>query len=320
MSSSNYLRLSPKNRTWNGFSQAWLGSDHLLIVNSNRFVERYQRFAFADIQAIVVSEGGRRAVWQAVAASVCFAASIAVRSTFGKGFFAAIGLVALGLAIWDIVRGPRCRCVLQTAVSGECLYPISRMRTARTFLAALTPAIETVQGSVPGEDLAARAAMAHQSALAESTPQPTPQPPAIDRPLSYTPEILFGLLMLDSVLVFVALQSTFSVAFGLLPTMYFAEFLIGILALVQSRTRNAASVAVLIAAFVCIVIDPFALSGIAAWPGVVAVFRQPSSGAASWNIQIAASGRTLLLAVGWRAAMAITGLAVCHFERTAKGE
>ena len=126
--------------------------------------------------------------------------------------------------------------------------------------------------------------------------------------------------MLDSVLVFVALRSTFSVAFGLLPTMYFAEFLIGILALVQSRTRSATSIAVLIAAFLCIVIDPFALSGAAAWPSVVAVFRQPSAGAGPWNIRIAAPGTTLLLAVGWRAAMAITGLAVCHFERTAKGE
>jgi hypothetical protein len=227
-----------------------------------------------------------------------------------------MGLVALAFAILDIARGPRCRCVLQTAVSGERLYPISRTRTARSFLAAITPAIEAVQGSAPLEDLAAQAAMKPHMALAESTAQP----PAIERPLGYTPEILFGLLMLDSVLVFVALQSTISVAFGLLPTMYFAEFLIGILALVQSRSRSGTSIAVLIAAFLCIVIDPFALSGTAAWPGVVAVFRQPSAGAATWNNQIAASRTTLLLAVGWRAAMAITGLAVCHFERTSKGE
>ena len=316
MTGSNYRRLSPKNRRWLGFSQAWLGSDHLLIVNSSRLVERYQRFAFADIQAIVVAEGGRRAIWQAAVAWVCFVASISVRSTLGKGFFGAIGLGALLLAIIDIARGPRCRCVLQTAVSGERLYPIARMHTARSFLATITPEIEAVQGSAAVEDLAEQSAMKPQIALTESTVQP----PAIDRPLGYTAEILFGLLMLDSFLVFVALQSSISVAFGLLPTLYFAEFLIGILALVQSRTRSATSIAVLIAAFLCIVIDPFALSGVAAWPSVVAVFRQPSSGAATWNNRIAASGSTLLLAVGWRAVMAITGLAVCHFERTAKGE
>ena len=316
MTTSNYLRLSPKNRTWLGFSQAWLGSDHLLIVNSNRFVERYQRFAFADIQAIVVSEGGKRNFWPPLLLLVSLALGLSARSNFGRGFFAVTGVLALVLVILDVARGPRCSCVLQTAVSGERLYPISRMRTARSFLASITPAIEAVQGSAPVEDLPAQAAMKPQIALAESTAQP----PAIERPLGYTPEILFGLLMLDSVLVFVALRSTFSVAFGLLPTMYFAEFLIGILALVQSRMRSATSVAVLIAAFLCILIDPFALSGVAAWPSVLAVFRQPSSGAASSNIQIAVSGTTLLLTVGWRAMMAVTGLAVCHFERTAKGE
>jgi hypothetical protein len=316
MTSSNYLRLSPKNRTWLGFSQAWLGSDHLLIVNSNRFVERYQRFAFADIQAIVVSESGKRNFWPPLLLLVSLLLGLSAQSNFGRGFFAVTGVLALVLVILDVARGPRCSCVLQTAVSGERLYPISRMRTARSFLATITPAIEAVQGSAPVEDLAAQAAMKSQIALAESMAKP----PAIERPLGYTPEILFGLLMLDSVLVFVALRSTFSVAFGLLPTMYFAEFLIGILALVQSRMRSATSVAVLIAAFLCILIDPFALSGVAAWPSVLAVFRQPSSGAASSNIQIAVSETTLLLTVGWRAVMAVTGLAVCHFERTAKGE
>lgn len=319
MSSSNYLQLSPKNRTWAGFSQAWLGDDHLLIVNSNRFVERYQRFAFSDIQAIVVSEGGKRSFWQPLLLLVCLLGGLAARSSFGRGFFAVIGVVALALVILDIARGPRCRCVLQTAVSGERLYPISRMGTARSFLATITPAIESVQGSIPIENLMVHTATMRPPADT-SDPIVQPQPPAIDRSLSYAPEILFGLLMLDSVLVFVALQSTISVAFGLLPTMYFAEFLIGILALVQSGARSATSVAVLIAAFLCIVIDPFALSGIAAWPGVVAVFRQPTSGVGPWNNQIAASGTTLLLAVGWRAAMAITGLAVCHFERTARAQ
>jgi hypothetical protein len=317
MTSSNYLRLSPKNRTFTGFSQAWLGSDHLLIVNSSRLVERYQRFAFADIQAIVVSEGGKRTFWAPLLLLVSFVLGLAARSNFGRGFFAVTGVLALVSVIVDVARGPRCSCVLQTAVSGERLGAISRMRTARAFLAIITPAIEAVQGSVPAEDLAAQAAMTPPQVASDAS---TLQPPAIERPLRYTPEILFGLLMVDSVLVFVALRSTISVAFGLLPTMYFAEFLIGILALVQSRTRSATSAAVLIAAFLCILIDPFALSGVAAWPGVVAVFRQPSTGAATWNNQMAASGTTLLLAVGWRAAMAITGLTVCHFERTAKGE
>jgi len=314
MTGSRYRRLTGKNRTWTAFSQAWLGDDHLLIVNSMRLIERYQRFAFSDIQAIVVSEGGRRTFWQPLLLLACVLGVLASRSSFGRGFFGFIGIVALALVILDIARGPRCVCVLQTAVSRERLWAVSRMRTARAFLAAITPAIEAVQGSVPAEELAAQAAMMPQTTLGASTPQP----PAIERPLGYTPEVLFGLLMLDSLLVFVALRSTIGIAFGLLPTIYFAEFLIGILALVQSHGRSTTSVAILIAAFLCIIIDPFALSGNAAWPGLVAVFRQSSSGTPPWNLQIAASTTAILLAVGWRAAMAITGLAVCHFERTAK--
>ncbi len=188
------------------------------------------------------------------------------------------------------------------------------MHTARAFLAAITPAIEAVQGGVPVEELAAQAAVLPQTILVASTAQP----PAIDRPLGYTQEVLFAVLMLDSLLVFVALRSNTGVAFGLLPTIYFAEFLIGILALIQSGRRSTTSVVVLIAAFLCIIVDPFALSGAAVWPGLVALFRQASSGAPPWNTQIAASARTLLLVVGWRAAMAVTGLAVSHFERTAR--
>ncbi len=316
-----YVRLTGKKRSWTGFSQAWLGNDHLLIVHSIRFVERYQRFALSDIQAIVVTEGGRRAVWQALVVLVCISLGLSRTSAFAKGFWGTIGSVALALAIVDVARGPRCRCFLQTAVSRERLLCVSRMRTARSFLAVLVPAIESVQGTVPAEEptqapwpapsTAQAAVPISQSAVSIS------QPPAIERTLGYAPEVLFAVLMLDSVLVFVALRSTVGVAFSLLPVVYFAEFLMGIFALVQSRARNAALLAVLAATFLCVLIDPFVLSGTAVWPGFVASVREASSGTIFWNTRIGASVTTMLLAAGWRAAIAVLGLLVCYFERTA---
>jgi hypothetical protein len=321
MTGSGYLRLTGKQRTWTGFSQAWLGSDHLLVVNSIRLVERYQRFALSDIQALVVSEGGKRAVWQALVMVFCLYPALRVQSTFGRGFFAAVGSVALVLAIVDVGRGPKCRCVLQTAVSRERLFPVSRMRTARAFLATLAPAIESVQGSVSvaGEHEMDQLAPPPEpmTPVPAAPSEPIPQPPAIRRPLGYTPEILFGLLMLDSVLVFVGLRSTVAVALGLLPTVYFAEFLIGILAVVQAGTRNAISVTVLIAALLCVLIDPFILSGTAAWSSLVTMLRQATAGPPQFNIPVGAPMTTIALAAGWRAAMSVTGLAVCYFERTA---
>jgi hypothetical protein len=212
-----YVRLTGKKRTWTGFSQAWLGNDHLLIVSSIRFVERYQRFALSDIQAIVVTEGGRRAVWPALVILMCISLGLSRTSAFAKVFWGIVGWVALVLAIVDIARGPRCRCFLQTAVSREPLLCVSRMRTARSFLAVLVPAIESVQGTVPAEGLAPAAEPASYTAqVSAPISQPAvsiPRPPAIERTLGYAPEALFAVLMLDSVLVFVALRSTIGVAF-----------------------------------------------------------------------------------------------------------
>lgn len=310
-----YIRLTGKKRTWTGFSQAWLCTDHLLIVQSSRFVERYRRFALSDIQAIVVTEGGRRAIAPVIAVLLCLAFGIISTSTFARAFFGVIGSIALAFAIVDIARGPRCRCFLQTAVSRERLSCISRMRTARSFLAAIGPAIESVQGSIRPEDLAPAPSSGFSTDPSSTS---VPQPPALERKLPYAPEVLFTVLVLDSVLMFVALRSTVGVALSILPVIYFAEFLIGILALIQSRTRKAMLLTVLVAAFLCVLLDPFVLSGVAVWPSVVTTFRETLTGLPSWNIPVGAPVNTRLLATAWRAAIAIAGLLVCYFERTAE--
>jgi hypothetical protein len=309
-----YIRLTPKKRAWTGASQAWLGSDHLLLVHSSRYVERYQRFAFSDIQAIVVTQTGRRAVWQSIVTVVCFSLALSSQLTILREFWGIAGSFAVFLALIDVARGPRCRCFLQTAVSRERLRCVSRMPTARSFLAAVAPAVEAVQGTLPSEQFT-QAPWADPSPVAASATMA--QPPALHRTLRYGPEALFGILLLDSILVFMALRATVGAAFGLLPLVYFAEFVLGILALTQARERNATLLIVLVATFVCVLIDPFALSGLAVWPGFVAGLREASAGMPAWALPIAAPARTMLLSIGWRAMMAIVGLLVCYFERTA---
>jgi hypothetical protein len=279
-----------------------------------RFVERYQRFALSDIQAIVVTEGGRRAVWQSATLLLCLVFATSVTSTFARDFWGIVGSIALALVILDIARGPRCRCFVQTAVSHERLLCVSRMRTARSFLAKVAPAIELIQGTIPVGDLPLLSVPAPSTAPVSA---PMPQPPAIERPLGYAPEVLFAVLILDSILMFTALRSTIGVAFSLLPIVYFAEFVIGILALIQARARNATVVTVLVAAFLCVLIDPFVLSGPAVWPGILASVRAASSGNLPWSMPVGDSMRTTLFSAGWRAGIAVTGLLVCYFERTA---
>src|SRR6187402_736892 len=59
---SNYRRMKIGGRGWNGSASYWLGSDHLLVVEVVNYVERYRRFYFRDIQAMVVQQS-RQQLW-----------------------------------------------------------------------------------------------------------------------------------------------------------------------------------------------------------------------------------------------------------------
>jgi hypothetical protein len=318
MSPSGYRKLTGKKRTLTGFSQAWLGSDHLLIVNSSYYAERYQRFMLSDIQAIVISDAPKRTnYWQLIALLLAIAsAGLALRagSLFGKGFFAITGVIASAVAVRDISRGPRCRCVLQTAVNRERLLPVSRIRKAQTFLGAMTLAIEAVQGGIPAEELAQSQTF---TAASLDSPAGSPvQPPEIQRVRSYMAEVFFGVLVLDSALIAVALRSAVNVAAGLLPTVYLAEFFLGVFALVQARSERAASSALVAVAFLFAIADPFALSGAPAWHALMAGFRQGMAHPPlRLDMLIHAPLNTILLSAGWRVTAGAIGLGTCFFER-----
>src|SRR5262245_36888992 len=72
-----YLRLTRLQRRSGRFIQAvgtysglWLAEDHLLCVNSNRFMEDYKRFYFQDIQSITIVMTQRGRNWNFVLASL----------------------------------------------------------------------------------------------------------------------------------------------------------------------------------------------------------------------------------------------------------
>src|SRR5436190_779884 len=137
MSETTYKKLTGKKRSFLGFSQAWLGDDHLLIIDSTNYVEKYHRFALEDIQAIVIAEGPNVLVWQIVALAISAAwglwAVVDAETTFGKIFWGLAGGAFFLAALQDLLRGQRCTCSLQTAVSRECLRSVARLPKARKF-------------------------------------------------------------------------------------------------------------------------------------------------------------------------------------------
>jgi hypothetical protein len=228
MPQSIYTKLTRRHRTVLGYTQLWLAADHLLLLTSSRFAEQYQRFAFTDIQAIVVTQRPPQVVLQVVmilAALAWMSLWFAVDSSFAKWTFAITGLLALLVPVIDIFRGPRCRCALQTRVSKERLAPVSRMKIARQFLAAIRPRIEAVQGTLPVEQIAAMETPSQTDELAR---------PEIVQTPGYLPEILFATFFVNAILIILSINYPNAAEIpGVLLNTLFAEFVLIVVTLIR---------------------------------------------------------------------------------------
>ena len=110
MSAAPLIKASIKHRSFSGYSQVWLAPDHVLVLRSSRIKETYRRFLFADIQAIVITEGPdsslRRGLFGVGTFILLIWASTAT-SIAGRVFLGSVGFIAVALLIREIVRGPR---------------------------------------------------------------------------------------------------------------------------------------------------------------------------------------------------------------------
>jgi hypothetical protein len=237
MTRSIYRRLTGKARSLGGYSQLWIAEDHILLVRSTHFSERYQRFALADIQAVVITEEPSRTPLQAALGAIALLwmlASLAVSSAFAKGFFLVTGGVALSLAVVDAMRGPRCRCYLHTAVSRELLPPVRRMHGARAFLAKLQPAVEAVQGALATEQIPAIEDRTLSSVPGVTAAAPD-QPPEIAPAPGYLAETVFGVLLINAAMILASglLHQGAQLITNALLTTLFGELVIVVVALIR---------------------------------------------------------------------------------------
>jgi hypothetical protein len=86
-----YERLSRPHFGLNGTASLWLGSDHLIQVSNTFGWERYRRWFFRDIQAVIARRNSSRFIWNVVVGV--------------GGFF--IGLGAAVLIITSATSGDR---------------------------------------------------------------------------------------------------------------------------------------------------------------------------------------------------------------------
>ncbi len=142
---------------WFDQSSAWLAGDHVLLTRRTVWIERYNRFYFADIQAVTICRTQTGLVW-----NVLLGTGTGLL-TFGGlvGGFPTAVLVWLAIfavpLIINISLGPTCLCHVHTAVNTHKLPCFNRLSKAVIFLQTIRPLLAEVQKEVSDEEIAERA-------------------------------------------------------------------------------------------------------------------------------------------------------------------
>ena len=161
-----------------GFDQssAWLAGDHVLLSRRTLWIERYNRFYFADIQAVTICRTQTGLVWNILfgtgAGLLTFGG---ILSGFPPVILVWLAIFALPLIV-NIGLGPTCACHVHTAVNTHKLPCFNRLPKAIMFLQTVRPLITEVQGEVSDEELAERAPLIppiRRTAPGAPTPRPT---------------------------------------------------------------------------------------------------------------------------------------------------
>lgn len=143
----SYRRLKLGGRGTFSSTSYWLGPDHLLVVEVSNYQERYRRFYFRDLQAVIVQKTSVRLIFNAVAGGIAaLLLIIFLRLLIGDAADSAMvvapGVPLVGLLIGLVVnnlRGSTCTVHLRTAVQTQKLAGLSRRKHADRLLTELAP-------------------------------------------------------------------------------------------------------------------------------------------------------------------------------------
>lgn len=172
MPDATYTKLPGRSLNWTGLDRLWIAEDHLLGVSSLIAAERYARFPLRDIQALLIQDSRRFAIWGWTFGALLVLALLATAIVFLllspaipipaearaaidpilyglAGLGTAAALVALTLLVIHLVKGPTCRCHLLTSSGRKPLGAPTRQKDARRLLPALTQRITEIQQHRP---------------------------------------------------------------------------------------------------------------------------------------------------------------------------
>ena len=129
-------------------SALWLGADELVQIDTVFWTEKTRRFAYADIQALLLRETPRGLILNAVFGGLAVVFGVlawGMENEAARGGFAGVAGCFLFLLIYNAVRGGTCRCTLQTALGPQDLPSLNRRRPARKALRLITERTDAAQ-------------------------------------------------------------------------------------------------------------------------------------------------------------------------------
>lgn len=184
-----YKKIVGGKRGLGKWHSLWLGEDHLLAVASTGYSEDYTRYYLKDIAALVTSRTAAGKLYNVLIGSALTVALLLCAPGYGKNGLSPGGAVAffcalffLLLLIWNLWRGPTCRCQLQTQVGCKEIPALDRVKKVKKALDRLSPLICLAQGEMSREDIVRLAATAKAfpgAASAQWGPGFAGTPPAV---------------------------------------------------------------------------------------------------------------------------------------------
>jgi hypothetical protein len=156
MAIKGYKKLPGRKTNMLGYDLLYEGPDHLLLVQTQGAAEKYRRFHYADIQALVV----RKTVSGMIQSIVCLVFTLLFSwGVYGAGadytmVFVFLGAPFLIYLLVNLVRGPTCQTRIMTAVQTETLKSLDRLWRTKKVITRLVPKIQSAQGPLASEILA----------------------------------------------------------------------------------------------------------------------------------------------------------------------
>ncbi len=165
-----YRKLPGRSAGVVGIASLWLGDDHLLAVTTTFGIERYRRYYYRNIEALLFRRTPAGLAWNIGFAFITGVfALIALVVWFGGRnngssdsdsvaavvILGGIGFLFLIFLIINTLRGPTCAAFVQTAAGLQRLDTPVRLRIARRILQRIETEIQSTQTSVPVETAAA---------------------------------------------------------------------------------------------------------------------------------------------------------------------